>query len=36
VIGHIVSGAELKCFDENGEIFELEKKGFEHFTTTIN
>jgi thiamine-monophosphate kinase len=31
VIGHIVSGSELKCFDENGEIFELGEKGFEHF-----
>lgn len=36
VIGHVVSGTELKCFDENGELFELEKKGFEHFSTTIN
>jgi len=36
VIGHIVSGPELKCFDENGELFELEKKGFEHFSTTLN
>ncbi len=36
VIGHIVSGSELKCFDENGEIFELGKKGFEHFSATIN
>lgn len=36
VIGHIVSGSELKCFDENGEIFELRKKGFEHFSATIN
>jgi thiamine-monophosphate kinase len=32
VIGHIVAGSELKCFDENGELFEIEKKGFEHFT----
>ncbi len=31
VIGHIVSGTELKCFDENGQLFALEKKGFEHF-----
>ena len=36
VIGHIVSGSELECFDENGELFELEKKGFEHFSATIN
>ncbi len=36
VIGHIVSGSELKCFDENGEIFSLEKKGFEHFSRSIN
>jgi len=36
VIGHIVSGVELKCFDENGEIFEIGKKGFEHFSATIN
>lgn len=36
VIGHIVAGSELKCFDENGEIFELDKKGFEHFSRSIN
>ncbi len=36
VIGHVVSGSELKCFDENGGIFELWKKGFEHFSTTVN
>ena len=36
VIGHIVPGTELKCFDEKGELFELEKKGFEHFSTAIN
>lgn len=36
VIGHIVSGSELKCFDENGGIFELGKKGFEHFSHSIN
>lgn len=36
VIGHIVTGSELKCFDEKGELFELEKKGFEHFSTAIN
>jgi thiamine-monophosphate kinase len=31
VIGHIVSGDGLTCLDENGDLFELEKKGFEHF-----
>jgi thiamine-monophosphate kinase len=31
VIGHIVAGAALSCFDENGDVFELEEKGFEHF-----
>lgn len=36
VIGHVVNGSELKCFDENGELFELDKKGFEHFGTTLN
>ena len=36
VIGHIVSGSEMKCFDENGGIFELGKKGFEHFSHSIN
>jgi thiamine-monophosphate kinase len=36
VIGHVVSGTELKCFDEKGEIFELGEKGFEHFSRTIN
>ena len=36
VIGHIVAGTELKCFDEKGELFELGKKGFEHFSATIN
>ncbi len=36
VIGHVVSGSELKCFDENGGIFELGEKGFEHFSATIN
>lgn len=36
VIGHVVAGTELKCFDENGGLYELEKKGFEHFSATIN
>jgi thiamine-monophosphate kinase len=36
VVGHVVSGTELKCFDENGELFELQQKGFEHFSATIN
>jgi thiamine-monophosphate kinase len=36
VIGHVVAGSELKCFNENGELFEIEKKGFEHFSGTIN
>ncbi len=36
VIGHIVAGTELKCFDEKGELFELGGKGFEHFSATIN
>ncbi len=36
VIGHTVAGSELKCFDENGELFQIRKKGFEHFSGTIN
>jgi len=36
VIGHTVAGSELKCFDENGELFEIVEKGFEHFSGTIN
>ena len=36
VIGHVTNGSELKCFDENGELFVLEKKGFEHFSRAIN
>lgn len=36
VVGHVVHGSELKCFDENGELFERDKKGFEHFSTTLN
>ncbi len=36
VIGHTVAGSALKCFDENGELFEIREKGFEHFSGTIN
>ncbi len=36
VIGHVVAGSELKCFDENGELFDVKKKGFEHFSRSIN
>lgn len=36
VIGHVVAGLELKCYDENGELFELQEKGFEHFSQSIN
>ena len=36
VIGHIVEGPELKCYDEHGELFELREKGFEHFSRSIN
>lgn len=36
VIGHVVTGTELKCFDENGDLFDVQKKGFEHFSKTIN
>ena len=36
VIGHVVTGTDLKCFDENGEPFEVKKKGFEHFSRSIN
>jgi thiamine-monophosphate kinase len=36
VIGHIVAGSDLRCFDENGEIFEIEQKGFEHFNGSMN
>ncbi|MEO6173151.1 MAG: thiamine-phosphate kinase, partial [Arenimonas sp.] len=36
VIGHIVDGSSLKCFDENGELFDVLKKGFEHFSQAIN
>lgn len=36
VIGHIVEGSELKCYDERGELFEPQQKGFEHFSRSIN
>jgi len=36
VIGHVVEGSELKCFDENGAFFEVMKPGFEHFSSSIN
>ncbi|MGH8105304.1 MAG: thiamine-phosphate kinase [Arenimonas sp.] len=36
VIGHVVAGTELKCFDENGATFDVKKKGFEHFSRSIN
>jgi thiamine-monophosphate kinase len=36
VIGHVVAGSALKCFDENGQIVEIKQKGFEHFSASIN
>jgi len=36
VIGHVVLGTQLKCLDENGELFEVQQKGFEHFNRLLN
>jgi thiamine-monophosphate kinase len=36
VIGHVVAGSALKCFDENGQIVEIKQKGFEHFSASMN